>query len=403
MAAFDYVALDQRGKRHKGLKQGESARQVRQLLRESGLTPLQVDETTGKTEKSGSRHWQRERLSATELALLTRQLATLVRAGLPLDDALQALAEQVEQLKTSRIVLSVRSKVLEGHSLSEGLEQFPAVFPDLYRATISAGEHSRDLANVLERLADYSEQRHVMVQKIRLAMLYPAILSFTALLVTAGLLGFVVPEVVSVFDQSGQQLPGITVALISLSEMVQSGWYLILITLALLFLLFKTAMKKEPFQIKIHGLLLKTPMLNSLVRENNAARFTRTLSILLSSGVSLLDSLTIACRAVSNHVIKLAIERATLKVREGASLTDALKQGSNLPPLTLHLIANGEAAGTLETMLENAANSHDRNLQSRINAFLGLLEPLLILVMGGIVLVIVIAILLPIFELNQLV
>ena len=403
MAAFEYTALDEQGKRQQGVMQGDSARQVRQQMRDAGLAPLHVDASETASPNAGNSRLQRTTLSATDLSLLTRQLATLVRAGLPLDDVLQALSEQVEELKIKRIILAIRSKIMEGHSLSEGMEQFPKVFPDLYRATVSAGEHSRDLANVLERLADYSEQHHAMLQKIRIAMLYPAVLSFTALLVTVGLLGFVVPEVVSVFEQSEQQLPTITLALIAISETIQSSWHWMLLTVIAGSIGIKRALKNDDIRFKQHQILLKLPLIRNLIKENNAARFSRTLSILLGSGVPLVESLKIACRALTNLVIKKAIDQASARIQEGESMTQALKKGSHLPPLTIHLIANGEAAGTLESMLDSAANTHDRNLQSRINAFLGILEPLLILLMGGIVLLIVIAILLPIFELNQLV
>ena len=403
MPAFEYSALDATGSHKKGISQGESARQVRQLLRTQGLTPISVDEVEQEEKSSSPSFWRRKKIPGSEVSLMTRQLATLVRAGLPLDDALQALSEQVEHAEVKRMVLSIRTRVTEGHSLSEAMKPYTYVFSELYIATVYAGEHSRDLALVLERLADYSESRQAMNQKIKLAMIYPVILILTALLVTAGLLIYVIPEVVSVFEHSGQELPLITTVLITISDFVRAWWGLILAVSITLIVLFQWMLSKPAILYQWHKMLLKTPLVNTLMKQSDAARFTRTLGILLSSGVPMLDSLKIACQALLCLPIRESVEQASLKVREGENLHHALQSSKQLPPLTIHLIANGEASGNLESMLENAAEAHDRNLQTHISTFLGVIEPLLILLMGAVILVIVIAILLPIFEMNQLV
>jgi len=403
MAAFEYAALDPQGHHRKGIREGESARQVRQHLRGQGLTPLSVVVVEKKPASATQGLWREKHIPAAEISLMTRQLATLVRAGMPLDDALQALSEQVEHAQVRRMVLAIRSRVLEGHSLSEAMDAFNHAFSDLYISTVSAGEHSRDLALVLERLADYSERRQAMAQKIKLALMYPLILAIVAMLVTAGLLIYVVPEVVQVFENTNQQLPWITRALIASSDFIREWWVVILLVIAGLVVTGNRLLQKEALRCRWHELLLKLPLLQTLIRQADAARFTRTLGILLSSGVPMLDALKIGCRAISSLPIKRSVEDAVLRVREGETLHKALRDTHKLPPLTIHLIANGEASGNLESMLKSAAEAHERNLETHISTLLGLLEPVLILLMGGIVMTIVIAILLPIFELNQLV
>ncbi len=403
MPAFEYDALNAYGNHQKGIGEADTARQIRQQLRQQGLTPVSVTELYGKRKSSNDSIWSKRYIPASEISLMTRQLATLVRAGLPLDDALQALSEQVEHKDVRRMVLTIRSRVMEGHSLSDAMSMYSHVLTNLYIATVSAGEHSRDLAFVLERLADYNENRQEMRQKVRLAMLYPCILAATALLVTMGLLVYVVPEVVQVFDKSDKDLPFITVALIATSDFFRNWWlYLIVASGASVFLV-RWLFTKESVRWKWHTLLLKLPLIKNMVRQAEASRFTRTLAILLTSGVPMLEALKIGCRALSKLPVRRAVEQASKKVGEGESLHSALRETGQLPPLTIHLVANGEASGNLESMLDSAAEAHERNLQSSISTFLGLLEPVLILLMGMIVLVIVIAILLPIFELNQLV
>jgi general secretion pathway protein F len=398
MGAFEYAALDKTGRTRKGVLEGDTPRQVRQQLREQGLTPLSIDEVIRPTAQR-----QHRRVSATDLALLTRQLATLVRSGLALEEALRAISEQSEKPRLKTLLLAVRSRVLEGHSLADGLSDFPSVFPSVYRATVAAGEQSGHLDLVLERLAEYTENRQYIRQKTLLALFYPALLTGVAILVVVGLLTYVVPQVVQVFNHINQELPWLTRALIALSHFLQDwgGWLLLLLIAAGAGLRYLLRFDKP--LATFHRLLLHTPLVSRLERGANVARFTRTLSILTESGVPMLEALRITAQVISNLLIRQAVEEATQKVREGSSLHAALGQSGLFPPMTLHLIASGETSGNLEKMLERAAVMQERELETLIGVLLGLFEPLLILLMGAIVLTIVLAILMPIFDLNQLI
>ncbi|MEN8218541.1 MAG: type II secretion system inner membrane protein GspF [Pseudomonadota bacterium] len=396
MGAFEYAALDKTGRTRKGVLEGDTPRQVRQQLREQGLTPLFIDEVIRPT---AQRQHRRVSVSATDLALLTRQLATLVRSGLALEEALRAISEQSEKPRLKTLLLAVRSRVLEGHSLADGLSDFPSVFPSVYRATVAAGEQSGHLDLVLERLAEYTENRQYIRQKTLLALFYPALLTGVAILVVVGLLAYVVPQVVQVFNHINQELPWLTRALIAFSHFLRDwgGWLLLLLIAAGAGLGYLLPLAT------FHRLLLHTPLVSRLERGANVARFTRTLSILTESGVPISEALRITAQVISNLLIRQAVEEATQKVREGSSLHAALGQSGLFPPMTLHLIASGETSGNLEKMLERAAVMQERELETLIGVLLGLFEPLLILLMGGIVLTIVLAILMPIFELNQLI
>ena len=403
MGAFEYTALDVTGKERKGVLEGDTARQVRQLLREQGLAPLSVEAVVQRDARKGSKLSVRRGVSATELALITRQLATLVKAGLPLEEALHTTAQQTELPRLKSMVLAVRSRVLEGHTLADGLREFPHVFPELYRSTVAAGEHSGHLDVVLERLADYTESRQQLRQKIQLALFYPAILTVVALLVTIALLTYVVPQVVQVFDNIGQQLPLLTRALIKLSAFLRSYGFVVLILLIVAMVSFRRSLRIESNRYRFHLLLHRLPIIGRLQRGLNTARFARTLSILTASGVSVLEALRIAGEVVGSLPMRTAVEEAAQKVREGASIAASLRRSGYFPPMTLHLIASGESSGKLEEMLERAAANQERELETVIAALMGLFEPVLIVVMGSVVLVIVLAILLPIFDLNQLV
>lgn len=405
MPAFEYTALKPTGREERGVVEGDTARQVRQLLRERGLTPLEVAEVREAKAAAGGRGprlWRRG-MRAADLALLTRQLATLVRSGTTLEEALATAARQSEKRHTKSIILGVRARVVEGHTLAAGLAQFPGAFPELYRATVAAGEQSGHLDAVLERLADYTESRQEMNQKIMMALFYPAVLSVMAVLVLAGLLGYVVPEVVQVFENIGQELPWLTRALIAVSDAVRAWGPAALMLGALLGFGLTRLMREEAHRSRYHRLILRLPVIGRLARSLNTARFARTLSILAASGVPILEALNIAAQVIPNLPMRRAVETAALRVREGASIHAALDRSGLFPPMALHLIASGEASGNLEVMLERAATQQERETSTTIAATLGLFEPLLILAMGGVVLLIVLAILLPIFELNQLV
>ena len=398
MGAFEYAALDKTGRTRKGVLEGDTPRQIRQQLREQSLTPLSINQVIQQNAQPS-----RISISAKDLALITRQLATLVRSGLALAEALRAISEQADKPRLKSLILAVRSRVLEGHSLANGLSDFPNVFPSVYRATVAAGEQSGHLDLVLERLAEYTENRQYLQQKTLLALFYPALLTTVALLVVIGLLTYVVPQVVQVFTHINQELPWLTRTLIAISDFLQLWGIWLLLLLISIVLGIRYLLRFDKPLATFHRLLLHLPLVSRIERGANVARFTRTLSILTESGVPMLEALQITAQVISNIPIRQAVEEATKKVREGSSLHIALSQSGLFPPMTLHLIASGETSGNLEDMLERAAIMQERELETLISVMLSLFEPLLILLMGGIVLVIVLAILMPIFELNQLV
>jgi len=404
MGAFEYVALDVGGKEQKGVLEGDTARQVRQQLRDKGWMPLDVQEASRRESKSEKRKVKvRRGISATDLALVTRQLATLVRSGLPLEESLRAASQQTEKARLKSMLLAVRSRVMEGHTLATGLGDFPHVFPDLYRTTISAGEQSGHVDVVLERLADYTESRQQMQQKIQLALFYPALLTLVAVFVVVGLMTYVVPQVVQVFENIGQELPWLTRTLIAVSDFLRGYGIVMLLLLAATGSGVAWVLRKEGPKRRFHNFLLRLPLIGRLERGINAGRFARTFSIVTASGVPVLEGLRIAAQVMSNLPMREAVEEAARKVREGASIYAALEKSGHFPPMTVHLIASGESSGKLEEMLERAAINQEREIETMVSAIMGLFEPLLILVMGGLVLIIVLAILLPIFNLNQLV
>jgi len=403
MSAFEFLALDADGRNRKGLLEGDTPRQIRQQLRDKGWTPLSVEQVRQKESRKGFNLSLRRGISATDLSLIARQLATLVRAGLPIEETLRAVSQQTEKPRLKSMLLAVRSRVMEGHSLAVALGDFPSVFPNLYRTTVAAGEQSGYLDVVLERLADYTEGRQQLNQKMTLALIYPVLLTIVAILVVTALLAYVVPQVVQVFDNIGQQLPVLTRGLIALSNFIRDQGLILLVIVVVLSVGFAFMLRRAGPRYRFHQLLLKLPLVSRLVRGLNAARFARTFSILTASGVPILDGLRISAQVVSNLPMRAAVEEAASKVREGASLHAALERSRYFPPMTIHLIASGESSGNLEGMLDRAAISQEREMETLMAAMLGLFEPMLILIMGGVVLLIVIAILLPIFDLNQLV
>ncbi len=403
MPAFEYIALNSKGKEETGILDGDTAKQVRQLLRDSNLTPLEINQVE-KSEGADKNKPQRAgRVKAAELALLTRQLATLVQSGSPLEEALATTAKQTEKRNIKHILTAVRTRVVEGYSLADGLKTYPTVFPAMYRATIAAGEQSGHLDAVLERMADYTESRQETQTRIANAMFYPVILTIVSIAIVAGLLGFIVPKIISVFDNMGQELPPMTRGLIIVSDFVRDYGLYIGAALVVLYIVFKQAIKLPKWRYIYHSFLLKLPLIKKMVRGINTARFARTLSILASSGVPILDAMSISAKVVQNLPMRQAIETAAHKVREGKAINRALDQAGYFPPMTVHLIASGESSGRLDEMLERAAVQQERETDSMLTNMLGLFEPILILVMGGVVLLIVLSILLPILNLNQLV
>ncbi|MGD8568459.1 MAG: type II secretion system inner membrane protein GspF [Gammaproteobacteria bacterium] len=402
MGAFEYTALDIRGREKKGVLEGDAARQIRQQLREQGLTPLSVEEVKQREARSHKTFFKRK-ISATDLSLITRQWATLVRSGMPVDESLRTVAQQNEKARLKSMVVAVRSRVMEGHSLAAALSDFPHIFSELYRATIEAGEQSGHLDVVLERLADYTETRQQISQKMSQALIYPVLLTLVAISVVIGLLTYVVPKIVQVFDSIGQELPILTRGLIATSDFLSANGVYLLFILLVIVVAFSYLMRIEQFRKSFHRFLLNMPLVGRLVKGVNAARFARTLSIVAASGVPILDGLRISSQVISNLPMREAVLSAANKVREGSAIAKALDASKYFPPMTVHLIASGEASGNIEKMLERAADSQEREMEALIAGMLAIFEPVLILVMGGVVLTIVLAILLPIFDMNQLV
>lgn len=403
MGAYQYVAIDPRGKERKGVLEGDTPRQVRSVLRERDLIPVEVTEVEGKRGATGQRHSLARGVSALDLALMTRQLATLSRAGLPLEEALQAVSEQSEKPRMTSILLGVRAKVLEGHTLAAGLEDFPNAFPIIYRATIAAGEQAGRLDVVLERLAEYTEARHTLRQKVSHAMIYPIVLTGLAMSIITLMLVYVVPKVVGVFESTGQTLPLLTRGLIAVSSFLQSYWWLLIAGAVIGVIGLRRLFRQEAAQRALHRRLLQLPLIGRVTRGLNTARFTRTLSILSSSGVPVLEALNISASVVTNLPMRDAVEEATVRVREGGAIGASLSRSKLFPPMSIHLISSGEASGELDNMLERTASHQENEMDGLLSTMLSVLEPALIIFMGVIVLAIVMAILLPIFQLNQLI
>ncbi|MGI9278878.1 MAG: type II secretion system inner membrane protein GspF [Endozoicomonas sp.] len=407
MAAYEFIALDRNGRQEKGTREADSSRQVRQQLREQGWTPLSVDPVTSPTPGRSDQGFLsglslQRGMSALDLATLTRQLATLIQASMPVEEALLAVAEQQEKKFLKTRLMAVRSRVLEGYTLARSLEAFPGAFPEMYRATVAAGEKSGFLDRVLSQLADYTENRMSSIQKARQALIYPMVLILASLTIVSFLMGFVVPDIIKVFMDTGQELPAITRLLVSASEIFQSYWSVMLGAVALSLFLIRKVLQKPAIRLRFDKYLLKLPVVGRYSKTLSSARFASTLSILTRSGVPLVDALVIASQVVSNLAIRQSVDGVAQSVSEGSSLYKALKSTGHFPPLMLHMINSGESTGELDTMLERTAQSQQMELDSRTAIVLGLFEPLMLVVMGGVVMMIVMAILLPILNMNQL-
>lgn len=402
MAAFQYTAINAQGASKKGIVEADSAKEARRILREQGLNPIEIESAQQKISSIKIKTFGKPSVSVKELALMTRQLATLLSAGLPLEEVLTAVAEQTEKHRTKGLILSVRSKVLEGHSLASAFRDYPEAFSPLYCSTVEAGEKSGHLDIVLQRLADYTEQQFHMRQKIQQALIYPSVMVFVALGILGFLLEYVVPKMISVYSNIGQALPAMTEVLIAISLNLKSLGLYILIAIILIVFFFRRSMKNNiKFRTQVHQFLLRLPLIGNAIKVANTARFSRTFAILSSAGVPVLEAISISSKLITNLPIRSSVEEAARKVREGANISSSLKQTQFFPPMSIHLIASGEASGQLENMLERAANNQDAEISRLIETTLALFEPAIILIMGAMVLFIVLAILLPIFQLDQ--
>jgi general secretion pathway protein F len=403
MGSFRFEATDQAGRIENGLIEADSPRAARSSLRARGLVPLAVESLAAEAPASGTRLLARRRFPEAELALATRQLSSLLAARLPLAQALAATVEQAEQRPIREVFSAVRSEVIAGHRLAEALGQFPREFPEVYRATVAAGEESGELAPVMERLADYLEERQALRGKLLAAFLYPAVVTVVALAIVVFLMTYVVPQVVDVFRQTRQALPWPTRLLLGLSEFLRAaGPWLMLGGVAAFFAVRRWLAFPGP-RAAWDAASLRLPLIGRLVRNVNSARFAATLATLTGAGVPLLRALEAARATLTNTVLSRAASEAMAAVREGSPLARALGATGAFPPVLVHLAASGEATGELAPMLSRAAGNLSREVERRAVVLSTLLEPALILLMGAVVLGIVLAVLMPIIEINQLV
>ena len=402
MEAFEYSALDSAGQLQKGMRTGDSSRQIRQILRDQGMVPISVQSVSANSQGSRLTRWHRKP-RVTSLALVTRQLATMIRSGAVLGEALRIVAEQTDQSWAKKVFSAVRAHVQEGRSLAAAMAEFPEVFPDIYHATIDAGERTGQLDLVLERLADYTEFKQQLRQKMVLALAYPLLLSIVALLIVIGLLSYVIPQIITVFRNIDQQLPLLTRMVIKTSDLFRANGLMLIIVLVGFSILFQFLMRKPPFKRKVDSLLLSIPVLGRFLRGLEVARFARTFSILVASGVSALEGMRVSAEVINNLVLRDAVKAAARGVREGNSINKSLAATGAFPPMVIYLIASGETSADLAQMLDQAATSQEKEVEMMTGLTTAIFEPVLILLMGGMVLLIVLAILMPVFELNQLV
>ena len=404
MSAFEYEALDRQGRRHRGVIAADTARLARKDLRLRKLVPLIVEPANAPTQsaKAGWFSKPKKRVSSRDLSLLTRQLATMLEAGAPLEGALQTLVQQSEKSALRSVLSGVRSDVMEGHTLADSMARQGAAFSPFYRALVGAGEVSGSLAAVLERLSVHLERAQEIRSKVITACVYPLVLAVTAFAVLAALITFVVPKVVEQFDSMGQDLPWLTTFVMGLSEVAQSYGLVLLVALGFLIVLASRVLKIRTVREKADMALLHVPLIGRLIRDLQAARLARTLSTLISCGAPVVDGLKAARKTMQNTILQNAIESVIRKVQEGTALSAALRSTDVFPPLLIYMVAIGESSGRLDTMLTKSADHLESEFETFTATALSLLEPVIIIVMGGVVATIVLAILLPILQLNSL-
>ncbi|RTZ59633.1 MAG: type II secretion system protein GspF [Gammaproteobacteria bacterium] len=402
MPAYEYTALNNKGRKKKDVISADSSRHARQLLRDKGFTPLTVSQVQDRNRSAKKSVGFSRGISQSELSIFTRQFATLISSGLTIEQSLDALLSQAEGHRMKTMLGGVRAAVLEGSTLADAMRRYPSHFPEIYPATVAVGEETGRLALVLERLADYNESRQALSQKIVVALIYPVVLLFVAVGIVVALMTFVIPKITSVYINAGNDLPPLTVAMISISDFIRHYGLWVLAVLGTLQVAFLLAMRKPALKMSWHRFKLKLPWIGRLIRGLNSARMARTLAIMTQSGVPLISGLKASSRVVGNMEIRNKIQTATEEVGKGASLNRALARTGYFPPVLLQMVASGEASGDLDTMLEKAASIQEQELTTKIQMFVGLFEPLMILFMGAIVLVIVMAVLMPIFDLGDM-
>ena len=402
MDAFEYSSLNQAGKNKTGIIQADTEKHVRQLLRDQNLIPIKIEKVDASINTDvGKKH--KTTLRAGELPIIIRQLSTLLKAGLPLDEALVTITEQSDHKNSKKILITLRAKLMEGHPLAYAMELFPKAFDELITTSVEAGEQSGNLDEVLLRLAEYLEKKEDMSKQSWMALLYPVILIVTSIAVVSGLMVYIVPKVIQVFENNNAELPLITRALVSLSDWVRHYGLVMLIVFMVATLGFIGALQNKDFKFKWHKFLLKLPIMGSFIRIAQSARFTRTLGILTKSTVPIVQALSLSSKVIKNLAIKQSIEKTAAQVREGSSLSKSLKANGYFPPMTIRLINSGEQSGILSEMLERAADTQERDVNHKLTSIVSILQPVAILIVGVMILLIVLAMLLPIFQMNTII
>jgi len=405
MAAFEYVVLDAKGKQNKGVMEADSARQLRQMLRDRGLMPLEVAPASdrGKPTSDNFGISFTRRMSALDRVLFTRQLATLVGSSLPIEEALSAVAQQADRQHISALILGIRSKVLEGHSLASSLREYPNSFSGLYCSSVAAGEQSGHLDKVLENLADYLERQFESTRNVEMALFYPVALLLLAFAIVGALMVYIIPDMIAVIQDTGQSLPWFTVLLIGITNGLRSYWWALLLGVVGLVALARWSLAQPNLRLRWDRHKFSMPLIGRITRSANAARYANTLSILTGAGVPLVEAMNIASEVVSNTWLKRRLQEATQTVSEGMSLRVSLEQVGQFPPMLLHMVGSGEQSGALDEMLSRVAAYQQAEVERIVATIVKLFEPLMLLIMGAVVLFIVMAVLLPILSMNQLV
>lgn len=398
MAAYQYHAIKKSGHACKGVIEADSERQARQLLREKELVPTQVTPL-----KRALQRTRKNKLSSQDLSLFTRQLATLLAAGIPVEESLRGVIEQTDRDKNRQLFMGVRAKVVEGYSLAQAMAEYPLAFPTLYQTTVAAGEQTGRLDLVLDKLADYTENQQQTRQKVQQALIYPILMVVVSAAIISFLLAFVVPKIIEVFSTSGQSLPPMTRVLISISAFVESYGLFFFLGIILIIIGIKKSLSNQKIKYVWDRGMLKLPVVSYLVKTINITRYIHTYSILFAAGVNVLETMKVSASLLNNMVMYDAFNKAAVSVREGSAIHTALKETGFITPMAIHLIASGEKSGLLSEMMERAATHLDKEVKRLIDTALTLLEPMIILLMGAVVLFIVLATLLPIFSMEQLI
>ncbi len=406
MPAFQYIALNSQGKEVKGISEADSARQLRQILRDQELTPMEVEPTNKQFDKGDNRNvfsLFAPKLKALDRVLFTRQLSTLLASSMPIEESLNAIAQQNEKQSNKALIMGVRSRVLEGNSLAQSLLEYPSSFSDLYCSSVAAGEQSGFLDQVLDNLSNYLEREHESYRNVEMALMYPIILLVVAFAIVGALMVYVLPDMIDVIENTGQTLPWATTLLIGITELMKSFWWVLLSGLLAVSLIIRGILNQEKVRLIWDAYKFFLPIIGKIIRSSNSARFSNTLSILTRSGIPLVDSMKIASEVVANKALQTDLREATQDVVEGKSLRESLESISYFPPMMMHMIGSGEQSGELDRMLERIADYQQAEVERLVSTLVKLFEPAMMIIMGGTVLFIVMAVLLPILSMNQIV